>query len=146
MLSNKNLNPIVTELFIKARNLNIYLLFITKSYFFMPKNIRLNSIDYFIMKIPNKPNLQQIAFNHSSDIDFIDYMNLYKKLYCKTITAKNIRLNSIEYFIMKIRNKPNLQQIAFNHSSDIDFIDYMNLYKKLYCKTITAKNIRLNSI
>ena len=37
------------------------------------------------MKIPNKPNLQQIAFNHSSDIDFIDYMNLYKKLYCKTI-------------------------------------------------------------
>ena len=49
----------------------------------MPKNIRLNSIHYFIMKIPNKPELQQIAFNHPSDIDFKDFMNLYIKLYCK---------------------------------------------------------------
>ena len=51
MLSNKNLNPIVTELF---RKLNISLVFITQSYFAVPKNIRLDSTHYFIMKIPNK--------------------------------------------------------------------------------------------
>ena len=79
MLCNKKLNLIVTELFIKGRKLNISLVFITQSYFAVPKNIRLNSTHYFIMKIPNKQELQQIAFNHSSDIDFKDFMNLYKK-------------------------------------------------------------------
>ena len=68
MLSNKKLNPIVTELFIRGRKLNISV-FITQSYFAVPENIRVNSRHYFIMKIPNKQELQQIAFNHSSDID-----------------------------------------------------------------------------
>ena len=54
MLSNKKLNPIVTELFIRGRKLNISLVFITQSYFAVSKNIRLNSMHYFIMKIPNK--------------------------------------------------------------------------------------------
>ena len=79
MLSNKKLNPIVTELFIRGRKLNIYLVFIIQSYFTVPKNIRPNSRHYLIMKIPNKRELQQIVFNHSSDIDFQDFMNLYKK-------------------------------------------------------------------
>ena len=69
MLSNKRLNPIVTELFIRGRKRNIYLLFIKQSYFFVPKNIRLNSTHYFTTKIPNKRQLQQIAINHSPDID-----------------------------------------------------------------------------
>ena len=64
MLSNKKHNPIVTELFIRGRKLNISLTFITQ------KNIRLNSTYSFVMKIPNKKELQQIACNHSSDIDF----------------------------------------------------------------------------
>ena len=84
MLSNKKLNPTVTELFIRGRKLNISLVFITQSYFAVPKNIRLNSIHYFIMKIPNKQELQQIAFTHSSDIKFRDYESL-QKMYCKTI-------------------------------------------------------------
>ena len=50
----KKLNPIVTELFIRGRKLNIYLAFITQSYFHLPKNIRVNSTHYFILKIPNK--------------------------------------------------------------------------------------------
>ena len=79
MLSNRKLNSIVTELFIRGRKLNISLVFITHSYFAVPKNNRLNSKHYFIMKIPNKRELQQIAFNHSSDIDFKDFMNLYIK-------------------------------------------------------------------
>ena len=45
----------------------------------MPKDVRLNSTHFFIMKIPNKRELQQIALNHSSDIDFKDFMNIYKK-------------------------------------------------------------------
>ena len=69
----------VNELFIRGRKLNISLAFITQSYFAGSKNIRLNSTHYFIMKIPNKWELQQIAFNRSSDLDFKDFMNLYQK-------------------------------------------------------------------
>ena len=70
MLSNKKLNPIVTELFIRGRNLNISLNFITQSYFAISKDNILNSTHYCIMKIPNKRELQQIVFNHSSDMNF----------------------------------------------------------------------------
>ena len=57
MLSNKTLNPIVTELFFRGRKLNISLVFITQSYFALPKNIRLNSAHYSITKIRNKQKL-----------------------------------------------------------------------------------------
>ena len=49
----------------------------------MPKNIRLNSTHYFIMKISDKWELQQTAFNHSSGIDFRHFMNFYKKCNAK---------------------------------------------------------------
>ena len=61
MLSNKKLNPIATELFIRGRKLNISLVFIALSYFAVSKIIRLNSVHYFIMKIPNKRELQQTS-------------------------------------------------------------------------------------
>ena len=83
MLSNKNLNPLVTELFISGRKLNISLVFIAHSYVAVPKNIRLNSTHYFIMKISKKRDLQQIAFNHSSDIDFKEFVNHYRKFTVK---------------------------------------------------------------
>ena len=54
MLSNKKLNPILTELFIRGRKLKISVVFITQSYFAVPKYIRLDSTYYFIMKISNK--------------------------------------------------------------------------------------------
>ena len=79
MINNNKLNPIVTELFIGGRKLDISIVFITQSYFKVPKDVRLNSTHFFIMKIPNKRELQQIALNHSSDIDFKDFMNIYKK-------------------------------------------------------------------
>ena len=78
-------NPIVTELFISGIKLKISLVFITPSYFFVLKNIGINSAHYFIMKIPNKREFPQTSFNNSSDIDFKDFMNLYKTMYCKTI-------------------------------------------------------------
>ena len=70
ILSNKKLNPIVTELFVRRRKLSIFLVFITQSYFAFPKNIRLNSTLYLVMKVLNKGELQHVAFNHSSDIEF----------------------------------------------------------------------------
>ena len=79
MITNKKLNPIVTELFIRGRKLNISIFFITQSYFKVPKDVRLNSTHSFIMKIPNRRKLQQTAFNHSSDIDFKDFIKIYKK-------------------------------------------------------------------
>ena len=83
VLSNKKLNPIVTKLFIRGRKLSIFLVFITQSCFAVPKNIRQNSTHYFPMKIPNKRELQQIAFNHSSDIDFQNFSNFHKKCTAK---------------------------------------------------------------
>ena len=79
MINNNKLNPIETELFIRGRKRNISIVFITQSYFKVTKDVRLNSTHFFIMKIPNKRELQQIALNHSSDIDFKDFMNIYKK-------------------------------------------------------------------
>ena len=74
----------VTELFIRGRKLNISVLFITQSYFKVPKDVRLNSTHFFIMKIPNKGEIQQIALNHSSDIDFKDFIKIYK-MHSRTI-------------------------------------------------------------
>ena len=79
MLSNKKLNPIKTELFIRGRKLNISLVFITRSDFAVPKYIRINSTHCFVIKIPSKRELPQISFNHSSDVDFQGLLNLYKK-------------------------------------------------------------------
>ena len=79
MISNKKLNSIVMELFIRCRKLNISLVFISQSYFKIPKDVRNNSTHFFIMKIPNKRELQQIAINHSSDINTKDFINIYKK-------------------------------------------------------------------
>ena len=79
MINNKKLNSIVTELFIRGRKPSIPIVFITQSYFKVPKDVRLNSTHFFIMKIPNKRELQQITLNHSSNIDFKDFMKIFKK-------------------------------------------------------------------
>ena len=79
MESNKILSPIVSETFLGGRKLNISLVFISQSYFKVPKTVRRNATHYFIMKYPNfNRELQQISSNHSSDIDFKDFMKLYK--------------------------------------------------------------------
>ena len=79
IIKNKKLNSIVTELFIRGRKINISLVFITQSYFKVPKDVRLNTSHFFIAKIPNKRELQQIAINHSSDINTKDFANIYRK-------------------------------------------------------------------
>ena len=66
-------------MFIRGRKLNISLAFITQSYFKVPKDVRLNTSHFFIAKIPNKRELQQIAIIHSSDINTKDVGNIYRK-------------------------------------------------------------------
>ena len=70
-------------MFIRDRKLNISLVFITQSYFKAPKDARLNSIHVFIIKIPNERELQEIALNHSSDVNFKDFIKMYKKCTAK---------------------------------------------------------------
>ena len=79
MIHNKNLNSIVIELFIRGRKLNISIAFTTQSYFKVPKDVRLNTTHFFILKIPNIRELKQIAINHSSDISTKDFTNIYRK-------------------------------------------------------------------
>ena len=75
MINNKKLNSIVTELFIRGRNLNISLVFIMQSYFKVPKDVRLNTTHFSLWE----GKLQQIAINHLSEIDFKDFVNIYNK-------------------------------------------------------------------
>ena len=78
MIKNRKSDSIVTELFITGRKLNISIVFITQSYFKVPKDVRLNISHFFITKIPNDRELRQIATNHSSDINIKDFINIYK--------------------------------------------------------------------
>ena len=79
MINNKKLSSIITKLFIGGRKLNISVVFITKSYFKVPKDVRLNSTYFFIIKIPNKRELKQISLYHSSDITSKDFIKIYQK-------------------------------------------------------------------
>ena len=75
MFRNKKLNPMVTEIFLRGRYLDISLVFIIQFYFSVLKNIKLNSTYYFIMKFETNKSFKSFTFNHSSDFDFEDFMN-----------------------------------------------------------------------
>ena len=66
-------------MFIRFGKLNISLVLITQSYFRVPKDVRLNLTHYLIMKINNRKELQNIAVNHSADIDYKDFINIYRE-------------------------------------------------------------------
>ena len=90
MINSKKLNSIVTELFIRERKINVSLVFITQLYFKVPKDVRLNTTHFFIMKITNERELQQIGINHSSDV-------ILKIL---IISTKNVLMNHILFWLM----------------------------------------------
>ena len=79
MTNNKKLNSILTELFIRGGKLNFSPVCITQSYFKVPKDVRLNTAHFFVAKIPNKREIQEIAQNHSSDISIKDFTNIYRE-------------------------------------------------------------------
>ena len=67
------------ELFMRCRKLNISLVFITQSYFSVPKDVRLNQTHYLITKINNRKELQNIAINDSADIAYNDFVRIYRE-------------------------------------------------------------------
>ena len=79
IMTNKKIKAIIKELFIRRRKLNISLVFITQSYFSVLKVVRLNSTHYFIMKINNKRELQNVAINNSADINYNDFVKIYRE-------------------------------------------------------------------
>ena len=78
IMSNKRFHAIIKELLIRCRKLNISLVFIRQSYFSVPKETRLNSTHYLIMKIHNRRELKQITIDHSPDIDYKDFLKIYR--------------------------------------------------------------------
>ena len=79
IMSNKKFKAIIKDLFIRCRKPNISLVFITQSYFSVPKDVRLNSTHHLIMKINNRKELQNIALNHSADDDYKDFVKIYRE-------------------------------------------------------------------
>ena len=73
IIGNNKFPAIIKELFIRCKKLNISLVFTTQCYFSVPKDVRLNSTHYFIMKINNRIELKNIATDHSSDIDYKEF-------------------------------------------------------------------------
>ena len=78
IMSSKKFKAIIKELFIRSRKLNISIVFITQSYFRTPKDARLKSTHYVIMKIQSRKELENIAQENSGDIDFKDFLKIYK--------------------------------------------------------------------
>ena len=109
MINNKKLDPIVTDLFIRGRKLKILIVFITQSYFEVPKDVRLNSSHLFIMKIPNKRELQKITSNQSSDIDFKDFIKIHRKFpaepYSSLVNDITLLSNNLLRFRKNLLNK-----------------------------------------
>ena len=78
IMTNEKFQAIIEELFIRCRKLNTSLVFIAQSYFSVPKDVRLNSTHYLIMKTQNKRESQSIAINYSADIDYNDFVKIYR--------------------------------------------------------------------
>ena len=112
MIHNKKLNSIVPELFIRGRKLSISLVFITQLYFKVPKDVRLISSHFFIAKVPNKRELQQVGINHSSDINTKDFANIYRKY---TDEPYSFLVNDTKFASnIPLRFRKNLFNIEYN--------------------------------
>ena len=79
IMGNKTFQATTKKLFIRCRKFNISLVFITQSYFSVPKSARLNTTHYFIMKMKNRIELKNIAINHSADNDYNDFKKIYRE-------------------------------------------------------------------
>ena len=112
IMGNKKFQSIIKELFITCRKLNISHVFITQSYFSVPKDVRLSTAHYSIMKINNKRELQNIAINHSADIDHQDFKNIYRKC-----TKEPFNFLTIEPASDPLRFRKNLFHSYKNHNN-----------------------------
>ena len=78
VMSDKKAQQVLQDVFIRCKKLNISLCFLTQSYFSVPKDVRLNCTHYILFKLNNKRELQNIAINHSADIDYKDFIKIYR--------------------------------------------------------------------
>ena len=78
VMSDIKAQQVLKKLFIRCRKLHISLCFLTESYSSVPKDVRLTCTHYIIFKLNSKRELQNIAINHSSDIDYKDFVNNYR--------------------------------------------------------------------
>ena len=92
IMTNKRCQTITKELFIRCRKQNISLVFITQSYFTVTKDVRLNSTHYLIMKINDRKELKNIGINHSTDIDYKDFVKIYRE--CTTKPYSFLTINT----------------------------------------------------
>ena len=99
IMNSKNFKSIIKELFIRCRKLNISIAFITQSYFRTPKDARLNSTHYLLMKIQNRKELRSTAEEKSANIDYKDFLKMY--YYC----------TSERYCFMTIDARPNATMV-----------------------------------
>ena len=130
IMTNEEFKAIIKELFIRCRKLNISLIFITQSYFSVPKvsYVRLNSTHYLIMKINSRRELQNIAINHSADTDYNDFMKIYrehtkepffaKRYFAKISALSSNNLDKYEYLTgQHLCLKPSIvEQAKFEYS------------------------------
>ena len=105
IMRSEKFKAIVKELFIRCRKLYISIVFITKSYFRTPKDARLNSTQYVLMKIGNKKELKSIAEQNSSHLDFKDFLKIYN--YC----------TKEPYSFMMVDTRPNAR-VTFKKNFD----------------------------
>ena len=112
IMTNKKFQAISKKLFTSSRRLNITLVFITESYFLVPKDVRLNSTYYLIMKISSKRELQNIAINHSADIDYNDSIKISE--------------NAQEKLSIFLQMIPRYQQVILEDLEKIYLILYKN--------------------
>ena len=100
IMTNKKIQAIFKEFFIRCRKLNISLVFITQSFFSVPNDVRLNSTHCLIMKINNRKELQNIAINHSADIDYKDFIKIILQILITKILLKfieNVKMNVLVF-------------------------------------------------
>ena len=109
-MTNKKFQAITKELFIRCRKLNISIVFITQSYFSVPKEVRLNSTHYLIMKIHIRRELQEIAIDHSADIEYKDFLRIYrnctKELYSFLTTDTTLPVDNPMRFRKNFSDSP----------------------------------------
>ena len=96
VISDKRAQQVLKDLFIRCRKLNISIRFLTQSYFSVPKDVRLNCTHYILFKLNNTIELRNIAINHGADIDYKDFIKIYKvctKEPCNFLTIDTIKNN-----------------------------------------------------
>ena len=118
IMTNKKFQSIIKELFIRCRKLKISLVFITQSFFSALKDVRVNSTHYLIIKINNKRELKNIAINHSADIDYQDFIKIYRE--CTKEPSASVPLRFRKYLFDSYKNDNKKKEEIMQNEAQYD--------------------------